>query len=509
MARSAGLRTGTRARGVRIFAWWAALWLAAAGAGCGAPPGAGDRAMGEPPGVQVAAAAGERAQPLVEGDAGPEAHAAPADADVLPADATLADCLAYAARHNAELRASFHRWRAALEQIPQAEAPPDPRLTYAYYIREVETRVGAQRQSVALSQTLPWLHKLALRGDAAAEAAEAESQRMEALKQRLFHRVKDAYYELYYLGRAVAVTQENLRLLELIERDTRTRYKVGAAAHPDLIRLQVELGKLTDRLATLGDLRAPIQARLNAAMNRPPAAELSWPREIPPAALSVPYERLLAWMWQGSPALKALDSQAAAEGRKVDLAKQDYLPDVTLGMTWIDTNKSTGGRHPSDDGQDPMIAMLSVNLPVWREKLDAAVREAKRRHRAARLSRAQEAHDLGAQLRLAVYRFRDAERKAGLYRRTLLPKARQSLKVTQAAFRAGRAAFADLIDAQRVLLEFELSAERARTDAARHLAEIEMLVGRPVAAPAPGPASRPSSADSPAAAPTKRGPDPT
>ncbi len=35
---------------------------------------------------------------------------------------------AYAALHNAGLKATFEDWRAALEQIPQAKALPDPEV---------------------------------------------------------------------------------------------------------------------------------------------------------------------------------------------------------------------------------------------------------------------------------------------------------------------------------------------------------------------------------------------
>lgn len=85
---------------------------------------------------------------------------------------------------------------------------------------------------------------------------------------------------------------------------------------------------------------------------------------------------------------------------------------------------------------------------------------------------------LEADLKTAIYYFHDAERKIDLYRDTLVPKAKQSIKATEATFRAGTAGFIDLIDAERVLLEFQLAFERALTDRGSRLAEIEMLVGR-------------------------------
>ena len=121
----------------------------------------------------------------------------------------LPDYLAYAALNNPGLEAAFSRWKAALERVPQVTALPDPRFNYRYFIREVETRVGPQRQAFGVAQAFPWFGKLDLAGGVATEAARAAQARYEAQKLALFHRVKDAYYEYYYLARAIAVVRDN------------------------------------------------------------------------------------------------------------------------------------------------------------------------------------------------------------------------------------------------------------------------------------------------------------
>jgi outer membrane protein TolC len=81
---------------------------------------------------------------------------------------------------------------------------------------------------------------------------------------------------------------------------------------------------------------------------------------------------------------------------------------------------------------------------------------------------------------MELYNFRDAERKIDLYRDTLVPKAQQSFTVIQKAFTAGKTDFLDVVDAERTLLEFELSYERALADRAQRLAKLEMLIGKEV-----------------------------
>jgi outer membrane protein TolC len=394
----------------------------------------------------------------------------------------LSDYLTYAALNNPGLEAAFNRWKAALERVPQVKALPDPRFTYMYYIQEVETRVGPQNQGLGIAQAFPWFGKLSLRGDVATEAANAVRKRYDAVKLKLFFEVKDAYYEYYYLARSVAVTKDNITLVKRLEGVARSRYKAAVGRHPDVVRAQVEIGKLEDRYRTLLDLRQPIVARLNAALNRPVEADIPWPSEISVQDVNVADKELLAELMAGNPELQALDFEIDRNKRAIELAKKDYYPDINLGLNFIDTGSSSVG-NPPDNGKDPVIAMISLNLPLWHEKYDAGVREARARYYAARQDRTEKTNSLSSQLKLALYRFRDSERKIDLYGDALLPKARESLKVTESAYWGTTGSFTDLIDAQRIFLEFALAYERALSDHAQSLAKLEVLVGREISGP--------------------------
>ncbi|NBB94780.1 MAG: TolC family protein [Planctomycetes bacterium] len=400
----------------------------------------------------------------------------------LPAQPTLDDYVAYAALHNHRLEAAFNRWKAAVEQVPQARSLPDPRLSYRYYISEVETRVGAMRQGVGVWQTFPWWAKLVLRARQASDAARAAEDAFRQQRWQLRQRVADAYWELYYLDRSIEVVAENRRLVEHLEGVARTEYKAATASHPDVIRAQVELGKLDDRLKSLQDLRGPAAARLNAALNRPASAEVPAPAPIKQPAVALDDELLMAEMLQSNPERAAMLRENCRTYDQIKLAKLAYVPDLTLGADYTDINDSTAGRHPGDDGKDAVAVTASVNVPIWIERIEAGIREARHRHRAAVLASRQKETDLAAELKQAIYNYRDAERKFHLYSRTLQPQAEQLVKTQESAFRGGTSSFLDLVDAQRVLLEFALAADRARADRAKALVRIEAMLAGPVTA---------------------------
>jgi len=397
----------------------------------------------------------------------------------MPDSASLDYFLRSAALNNPGLEAAFNRWKAALERIPQSRALPDPKFTYAYFIREVETRVGPQQHRLGIAQMFPWFGKLGLQGDAALESANAAKEQYESAKLKLFYQVKEAYFEYVYLRQAVAVMEENVQLLTYLENVVMAKYRSGSAPHSSLIKAQVESDKLRDQLKSIEDMLNPVKARLNTVMNRPPQAHLPALMRIAIDTVQIPDEQLVVWLMEGNPDLKANEHLAMKEKFSIDLAKKNYYPDITLGVDYILTGDA---RMPgvTDSGKDPLIAMLTVNLPLWWGKNKAAVNEAQAKYQSALKQQQSIENDLLSRLEMVLYQFREARRKMSLYNEALLPRAQQSLNVTQSAFEAGKVDFLNLIDAHRTYLEFELSLARATTNYAQRLAELEMLVGREI-----------------------------
>jgi outer membrane protein, heavy metal efflux system len=391
----------------------------------------------------------------------------------------LSEYLSQAALHNPDLESAFYRWKAALEKIPQARALPDPRFTFAYYIRNVETRVGPQEARLALLQTFPWFGVLGLREDVAAQEANAAKAQYDALKFKVFYDVKNAFYEYAYLAQAIQTSREDIELLRYLESVIRSRYSAGAVPYADVVKTQVQLGRIEDRLKTLQDLRKPLMAKLAASMNLPPDTEFLWPSAVPVMILCITDEEMFKGLPEYSPQLKRFEYLEAREKAGIELAKKQFYPEVTFGIEDIITGSALVPTTP-ESGKDAVIASVTINIPFWWEKRKAAVRESEAK--LASTSKGAEAlmRSLRSDMELALYRYRDAQRKIDLYLNTLIPKAEEALGVTLEAFQAGVRTSLDLIDAEKTLLEFQLSYIRALADQAQRVAELEWLLGNEI-----------------------------
>jgi outer membrane protein TolC len=206
---------------------------------------------------------------------------------------------------------------------------------------------------------------------------------------------------------------------------------------------------------------------------------LPWPRSLPEFTAAFTDEQATEWLAESNPDLQRLDHLAAKEEAGIKLARKNYYPDISLGVDYVDTDDALNP-DIADSGKDPVMAMVSINLPIWHGKYRAAEREAHLRKAAVEADRDDTEKRLGADLELTLYYYRDAKRKMDLYGDTLVPKAEQSLSVAQQGFEAGKTSFISLIDAQRLLLEFQLAESRAQADRGQRLAEIEMTVNREI-----------------------------
>ncbi len=379
---------------------------------------------------------------------------------------TLNEYLHHAALNNAGLKAAFEEWKAALEQIPQAKALPDPRFTYGYFTEQIQTR-----QQVEIMQMFPWFGKIAARTDAAAAAAKAAQSRYEAQQVRLFSDVKQAFYEYAYLAGATGVAKENLTLMQHFEEVARTKHLTAAATHPDILRAQIEVAKLQNELISLERSRSPAVARLNALLNRPADAQLPWPREEPGRPAEVDRGLLMATLKNRNLELAAMGFDIERLDREVAVARRNYYPDVGLGMQYMRMAMPDGG-----SANDVMLG-LELNLPIWRSSYRAGEMQARALARRARYERRNLENDLAARIEQALYEFENSGRQVKLYDEALVPRAQELIVASEAAYLAGTIDFLNLISAQQDLLKFRLERERFWADQQQKLAELEMLAG--------------------------------
>lgn len=374
---------------------------------------------------------------------------------------TLDVYIRHALEHSAELKSAFSSYRATLEKSPQVTALPDPRIRYGLFHR------------FGIAQAFPWFGTLSLQGNVADAEAKAEAFGFLALKNELAFQVCKTYTELVYLSSALQITGENIELLKSWEQVLQKRFRAGIGSYSDLVRIQVELGKLEDRLAEFRDLIHPYEIAFNSLLNRDGRAPISIDENIlsdpsiKGAASSV-RQITAEFLPRLNPELSMLDALVEARKLDVKLAKKQYFPELMLELE-LDGS--------ADSRKDAIMPMLSLNLPLRRGKYAAGVREARFQEESVAAMKQSKEYMLQAELAMAQFDLRDSERRIGLFEHTLIPKVQESLDASFAAYKSGKVGFLSLLDAERELLDLSLDLSRARADRFIATTQIYMLTG--------------------------------
>ena len=360
---------------------------------------------------------------------------------------------------NPEIQAARSQWEATREQIPQVTALPDPRFGIQLWnipesgnLRTSVTRT--QNTIYTLSQTFPFPGKLPLRGEMATRTASISEQVVRAKERELTGRLKQTYFELFFAHKDIQIHHDHVELLKPLFETATARFRAGKGTQVDVLKAQVELSNLYQRLPVLEQQRETTAAKLNTLLNRDPRGPLGVPRE--PAAMGVvkPFEELERMAHLSRPELKAAKLAIERSDQAQDFAKRQYYPDFEVAVQRFQNFQATDG----------FGAIASVNIPFsfWtKRRYDAGVREAAAVATAARADYEAWQNMTRFQLTELLAKIHAQQQVADLYRTTILPQAEQNLEAARAGYRTGRNNFLDVIEAERGLLEFRLAYYKA------------------------------------------------
>jgi len=395
---------------------------------------------------------------------------------------TLRSYVAAAFSNSPALRASFEEWRAALEGPAQARELPGLVINYGGFIRSVETRVGPQKHRLGAMQWFPWPSRLTASADAEAYAALSAQQRFEAHALDLAAEVARAYWRLWLVQKSKLVQRDQREILLSFSEQVRARLEAGGAGLSDLAQVDLSISRVGDTIASLDEAERSASAELVRIIG----AEGGTPTPIrpeldpPPALMPILDERVLKELAIEHPRVKSMGSMSESADERARAVKGERAPSFGLGLDWIVTGDAPNPATP-DSGQDAVIGMVSVKVPVSGGSYRAAQREAIAQSAAFR-AKEQSARDRAiAEVEQTLADLRDAVRRVRLYESTLLPQAETTYRSTLDAYQSGRSSLAEVLIAEKDLLELALGLYEAHADYGAVWAALERVVGQTLA----------------------------
>ncbi|MBI2469777.1 MAG: TolC family protein [Planctomycetes bacterium] len=378
-----------------------------------------------------------------------------------------------AIERNPEISAAQKRLNAAKARISQAKSLDDPSLRAGSYdMSNNPVNINGQtemlQQRYGVSQKIPFPGKLRLRGEVAFEESNMAEKELQAKIQEITALVKSAFYELYYINRAIDITEGNRELLRKFAKIAETKYSVGKTTQRDVLSAQVEASTLINNLIVLNKERESVIARLNILLDRPTDTSLGKPRPFEKHTLNLTINELEDLAVKNRPELRKYDHAVKREEANLKLSKKDYyFSDLEPMVEYMQEDKRS----------DTWASSLTVNVPWLWPKNRSKVKESKEGLSAAKSDYRFINNKALFEVKDYLVRIQSSESTINLYKTGVIPQAEQSLKAARIGYEADKVDFLTLIDSQRILLNSRLLYSRALADFEQNLANLERAVG--------------------------------
>jgi outer membrane protein TolC len=396
---------------------------------------------------------------------------------------SLEDAVALAVEGNPGLAEMQARAEAMRAIPPQAGALPDPMLTLGALNLPTDTfdldQEPMTQLQIGIEQSLPFPGKLGLKERAAEIDADAAASNVDEARLRLIQNVKQTWWQIYYIDRALDIVSRNQDLLRQFVQIAQTKYKVGEGLQQDVLLAQVELSKLFDSEIRLQGLRQQQVPRLNALLDRAANMPVQLPERVSEdLAGLLPESQLFRRAETVRPLLEQRRLEVEAARTRRDFAKRDLYPDFKLGAAYgFRDGENTDGSSRADFAS----IRLGVSLPLYAgRKQDKAIDQ-----RTSELVQKQDAlHDewnkVQAEISSALADYYRASEQVQLFRTGIIPQARQSVASMLSGYQVSKVDFLNLMNAQITLYNFETQYWNALSEANQALARLDAAVGEEV-----------------------------
>lgn len=275
--------------------------------------------------------------------------------------------------------------------------------------------------------------------------------------------VRDTWLEAHYWQRAREIVTESRPFFSDLVTVTRSLYSVGRKTQHDVLRAELELGRLDDRLLEIerhhSEAKAALSEWLGSEASRPIAAALPEWQQVPPLAA---LQNNLA----SHPAVIAAAARVAAGDAGVAVAEERKKPGWALDVGY----GYREGYLPSGEPRSDFISVsVTMDLPFFQEnRQDRALAAALNERSALRYEKDELLQRLSSRLEVEYTRWQDQTRRLVLFESLILDLSEDQAQAALLAYQSDAGDFADVMrgyidDLDTRLDHVRLQVERGQT----------------------------------------------
>lgn len=332
---------------------------------------------------------------------------------------------------------------------------------------------------IGLQQAIPPGKTLRYRRERTEAIADIEEARALERSLDVLRKVRLRYLQLYYQSVSASILEQNKKVFSQLLDITQRQYAAGRDIQHDVLRAQLELSLIDDRILEVTRNKEAAMAELGKFIGSDEAGR-PLPDEFPqladPPPLTVVRDNLA-----DHPLVRIEDAILLASEKKIGEAEEQYKPGFNIDVTYGFRNGRDFGPARGANGDaraDFLTAMLLVDLPIFRDKRqDRRLAAAKKQSLAVQFSRTDRLLELASLAEREAANWKRLSDRLSLYEMRATADAKMNADSTLRAYQNDVADFTTLMRAQLTELDTQLDMLRVRVERAKAQAELLYLAG--------------------------------
>ena len=405
---------------------------------------------------------------------------------------TLDQAVQLAQSNDPWLESNQYRQQAISAQSTAAGTLPDPMVSISLANMPVDTFDFSQEAMTQLkfgvSQALPRGDSLALSQKRLQQLSQEFPLQRENRKAQIRAAISQLWLDIFLTARTIELIEQDRPLFEQLAETASINYSsaMGQTSQQDVIRAQVELTRLDDRLSQLRQQLRSKKAQLAEWLSTEDYSQwmlgqYSLPETLP--AISIQYTDASDNSQQNSsaaliqqlskhPQLLALDQRIKASDTSIELAKQSYKPQWNLNASYGYRDDSPMG----DSRSDFFSVGVSFDLPLFTDnRQDQQVTSNVKEREAIKADKWLMLRNMIASVRNYQGQLVELENRRSLFNDRLLEEMQQQAEATLNAYTNDRGDFAEVMRARIVELNTKIDAMTVEVNYLKTVVQLNYL----------------------------------
>ncbi|WP_235297617.1 TolC family protein [Portibacter marinus] len=349
------------------------------------------------------------------------------------------------------LEAMKLEYQAALQKADQVGDWPDPTVNLALGVLPVETRLGAQRFRVGVTQMIPWKGTLDAQKDVALASAEVKSQLDEVREITLEFMIRTTYARLTYLDAQKIIIRERLEVLEAMLELAKSGVRSGKSPLSNVLLTERRREALEADLNLLDkQMEQPI-ITLNRWAGRPFNAEITIEDRL---NAPIFYTGIEEEVLKQHPQFSVLDRQIEASEAVIKNTAYQSKPQIGVGIDYAYVTKRRDVEMPGN-GRDILMPMGSIKVPIFTKRYESIRKEEAIKQDVIAAKRRDYLIEFQAEVELALSKIEYAEAQVRKFE-SLKVITLETLDLMRAEYAAEETRFEELLRMEMELLDYDL-----------------------------------------------------